>query len=66
MLKPKAGESTLYEKAEAVLAVEAETIDDQPYVVFHLQMPPNFELRGMPKDSTVIVAVHLNRCEEVP
>lgn len=63
-LKPKPGVSTLYEKAEKVLAQEGEEYGATNYVLFHLRMPPTFLALGM--DSRhVIVAVPVDQCEEV-
>lgn len=64
MLRPKPGESTLYDLAEKVLAVEAEVISGQPYIAFHLRMPPMYRLLGHWDDGVVVVAVHRDRCME--
>lgn len=64
MLKPKPGVSTLYEAAEQVLAVEAESIGGQPYVAFHLKMPSTFETPGVGNDRVVVVAVPTLLCED--
>ncbi len=63
MLRPKPGESVLYDLAEKVLAVEAEMISGLPYIAFHLRMPPMYRLLGC-GDGVVVVAVHRDRCME--
>lgn len=64
MLRPKPGESVLYDLAEEVLAAEAEMIGGQPYIAFHLKVPPMYKLLGCGDDGVVVVAVHRDRCVE--
>lgn len=62
-LRPKKGESYLYEKASQVLDVEVGHFPAGEFLLFHLRMPSDFELVVI--DNPVVVAVPIEACEEV-
>lgn len=61
-LRPKKGESYLYEKSVRVLGAEAKQFPAGEFVLFTLQMPDDYNLVGL--DNPVVVAVPIEACEE--